>query len=112
MTHPIPSTPPGGFTVATPEVRRSGAAVAEAAAQLRRIRPHADLAGIASGMPESDSARAAAGLASVWEESFDAWTAATGRHARALRLAADDYDSVEGQVAAALDGQPARWEER
>lgn len=102
MTHPTPSAPAPRLAVATPEVRRAGVAMAEAATELRRVRPHHALDGLLTGMPGSASARAALGLASLWEDSFGDWRRACAGHAHALRTAAGDYDEVDGQVAAAL----------
>lgn len=103
MNHPPTSGPSRMITVAPADVRRSGAALSDVAGVVGRVRAEEPLGGIADAIPGSISAASSDTLAVVWQEAFDGWVRAIGIHARSLRTAAADYESVDDLVAATLE---------
>lgn len=94
----------GGFTVRTTKLSRAAEAAESAGTQVGRREFAASVAGVGSGMSESDSATAAAALGRRWALSAQIWKQAADRYAEGLTNSADTYAASDTSAGSGVAG--------
>lgn len=91
-----------GFEVVAGQIRTAATQVQAAADGVEDADPSSDIGEVASALPGSQSAGAAATLVDVWRRRFTGWHDDAQAHAANLTASADSYDASDQQAAGRL----------